>query len=121
MMKRKLNFIVAVTACVIGFAACGWKPPCPTTTLTDPWKSMNLPVRQDAAVCVSSPVKFQAAHKGEREEVTKMYMDAFEKGGWKMTRRDLGSTYYYDFDKGSDKITLEIYDWQKTGVIIRKR
>lgn len=62
----------------------------------------------------------QAAHKGEREEVTKMYLDAFEKGGWKMTRRDLGSTYYFDFDKGSVKITFKIYDWQKTGVIIRR-
>jgi hypothetical protein len=50
-----------------------------------------------------------------------MYLDVLEKGGWKMTRKDLGSTYYFDSDKSSVKITLEIYDWQKTGVIIRKR
>ena len=37
-----------------------------------------------------------------------MYLDALEKGGWKMTRRDLGSTYY--LDRGNDKIILEIYD-----------
>ncbi len=120
-MKINLNLLLVLAACVIGFAACGWKSPCPPTTITAPWEKMNLPVQQDAAVCVSSPDKFQAAHKGEREEVTKMYFDAFEKGGWKMTRRDLGSTYHFDFDRGSDKITLEIYDWQKTGVIIRKR
>jgi len=80
-----------------------------------------LPVQQDAAVCVSAADKFQAAHKGDREEVTKMYLDTLEKGGWRTTRKDLGSTYYFDLEKGNDKITLEIYDWQKTGVIIRKR
>src|SRR2546426_2896022 len=120
-MKRKLNLLLVSTACLIGLAACGWNPPCPTTTLTDPWRSMNLPVQQDAAVCASTPDKFQAAHKGEREEVSKMYLDALQKGGWNLTRKDLGGTYYLDFDKGNDKITVEIYDWQRTGVIIRKR
>ena len=72
-------------------------------------------------MCASTPDKFQAAHKGEREEVSKMYLDALQKGGWDLTRKDLGSTYYLDFEKSNDKITVEIYDWQKTGVIIRKR
>jgi len=120
-MKIKLNLLLVLTACIVALAACGWKPPCPATTLTAPWDKMNLPVQQDAAVCVSSADKFQAAHKAEREQVAKMYLDALEKGGWKMTRKDLGTTYNFDFEKGSDKITLEIYDWQKTGVIIRKR
>jgi hypothetical protein len=121
MMKRKLNFIVAVTACVIGLTACGWKPPCPPTKITEPWTKMNLPLPQDSAVCTSSADKFQADYKAGREEVTKMYLDALEKGGWKTTRRDLGDMYYFDFDKGSDKITLQIYDWQKTGVLIKRR
>ncbi len=119
-MKLKLNLLL-VAVCLIGVSACGWKPPCPPTNLTEPWSKMNLPVRQDAAVCVSAADKFQAAHKGDREEVTKMYLDTLEKGGWRTTRKDLGSTYYFDLEKGNDKITLEIYDWQKTGVIIRKR
>src|SRR5215471_12424401 len=119
-MKRNLNLVVALTACVICLSACGWKPPCPATTVTAPWDKMNLPVHSDAAVCVSSAEKFQAAHKGEREEVNKMYLDALEKGGWKMARKDLGAAYNYDFEKGSDKISLEIYDWEKTGVIIKK-
>jgi len=120
-MKRNLNLLLALTACVISLSACGWKAPCPTTTLTAPWDKMNLPVQQGAAVCVSSPDKFQAAHKAERQEVSKMYLDALDKGGWKLTKRDLGAAYNFDFEKGSDKISLEIYDWQKTGVIIRKR
>jgi len=120
-MKIKLNLSLALTACVIGLSACGWKAPCPPTTLTAPWDKMNLPVQQDAAVCVSSADKFQAAYKGEREQVTKMYLDALEKGGWRLTRRDPGTTYNFDFERGSEHISLEIYDWQKTGVIIRKR
>ena len=120
-MKRNLNLLLALTACVFGLSACGWKAPCGAAPLTAPWDKMNLPVQTDAAVCVSSTDKFQAAHKGTREEVSKMYTDALEKGGWKMTKRDLGAAYNFDFERGSDKISLEIYDWQKTGVIIRKR
>ena len=121
MMKSNMNLLLAVIACAIGLSACGWKPPCGAATLTAPWDKMNLPVQKDAAVCVSTPDKFQAAHKEEKAEVSKMYTDALDQGGWKVTKRDLGAAYNYEFEKGSDKISLEIYDWQKTGVIIRKR
>jgi hypothetical protein len=82
---------------------------------------MNLPVQQEAAVCVSSADKFQAAHKSDREQVTKMYLDALERDGWKMTRKDPGAAYNFDFERSSEHISLEVYDWEKTGVIIRKR
>ena len=120
-MKVKANLLLSLAFCVLGQAACGWQPPCPQATLTEPWSKMNLPVQEGAAVCVSSPEKFQAAHKGAREEVSKAYVDALEKDGWRMTRKDLGGTYYFDFERGNDQITLEIYDWNKTGAIIRKR
>ena len=120
-MRRNIKLLFALTVCVIGLSACGWKPPCPAATITAPWDKMNLPVSKGAAVCVSSPDKFQAAHKEEKAEVGKMYLDALDKGGWKVTKRDLGAAYNYDFEKGADKISLEVYDWQKTGVIIRKR
>ncbi len=81
---------------------------------------MNLPVQEGAAVCVSTSEKFQAAYKADRETVTKAYLAAFDKGGWNITRRDLGTSYYFDFEKGGQKLNLEIYDWQKTGVIIKK-
>jgi|SRR6266487_5803311 len=120
-MKFKVSSLLTLAVCIVGLVACGWKPPCPPTTITEPWAKMNLPVQRDAAVCVSSPDKFQAAHKAQREEVSKMYLDSLEKSGWKLTRKDLGGTYYFDFEKGNEKITVEIYDWEKTGVIIRKR
>ncbi len=82
---------------------------------------MNLPVQEDAAVCRSTADQFQAAYKGPREEVSKMYLDALDKDGWKMTKRDMGSDrYYFDFEKGGEKIRLEVYDWKNTGVLIKK-
>jgi hypothetical protein len=120
-VKRNLNSLLTLAVLVAGLSACGWRPPCSSTALTAPWDKMNLPVQKDAAVCVSSTDKFQAAHKGEREQVTRIYLNALQKEGWRMTRRDPGATYNFDFERGSDHISLEIYDWEKTGVIIRKR
>ena len=120
-MKSKLKSLSVLVACVVCLSACGWTPPCPSTAITAPWDKMNLPVQQDAAVCVSTADKFQAAHKGSREEVSKAYLDALEKGGWKVTKKDLGDSYHYDFEKGADKITLEVYDWKNTGVLIKKQ
>jgi hypothetical protein len=119
-MKSNLKSLLVSAACVAALSACGWTPPCPSTAVTAPWDKMNLPVQKDAAVCVSTPDKFQAAHKDSREEVSKMYLDALDKAGWKVTKKDLGDAYHYDFEKGGEKITLEIYDWKNTGVIIKK-
>jgi hypothetical protein len=38
-----------------------------------------------------------------------------------MTVRDLSATYHFDFERGTESITLEVYDWQKTGVLIKRR
>jgi len=82
---------------------------------------MKLPISKDAAVCLSTATKFQAAHKADRETVTKMYLESMEKNGWTMTARDLDATYHFDFEKGTERITLEVYEWQKTGVLLKKR
>jgi hypothetical protein len=120
-VKRNLNLLLSLIVLASGWYACGWKAPCPSTALTAPWNTMNLPVKGDASVCVSAADKFQAAYKAGREQVTKMYLDTFAKEGWALTRKDLGTTYNFDFEKGSDHISLEIYDWDQTGVIVRKR
>lgn len=120
-MKSDLKLLLVLAACVFGLSACGWTPPCPSTAITAPWDKLNLPVQKDAAVCVSAADKFQAAHKGSREEVSKMYLDALDKGGWKVTKKDLGAVYHYDFEKESEKISLEVYDWKNTGVLIKKQ
>ena len=120
-MKSRLKALSVLSACVVALSACGWSPPCPSAAITAPWDKMNLPVQTDAAVCVSAADKFQAAHKGSREDVSKAYLDALDKGGWKMTKKDLVDSYHYDFEKGGDKISLEVYDWKNTGVLIKKQ
>ena len=117
---RQAIILLAAT-CSLVLSACAWKPPCPVATITEPWERMNLPINKDAAVCLSTATKFQAAHKADRETVTKMYLDSLEKNGWKMTARDLSATYHFDFERGTESITLEVYEWQKTGVLLKKR
>src|SRR5437588_10809534 len=106
-MKNKLKLLLVLVSCVVGLSACGWTPPCPSTAITTPWDKMNLPVQKDAAVCVSTADKFQAAHKGSREEVSKMYLDALDKGDWKATKKDVGDTYHLDYENGTKRTTRD--------------
>jgi hypothetical protein len=117
---RQILILLAATFLLL-VSACTWKPPCPIATITEPWERMNLPINKDAAICLSTATKFQAAHKADRETVTKMYLDSLLNNGWKLTARDLSATYHFDFERGTESITLEVYEWQKTGVLLKKR
>jgi len=121
MSGARQTIILLAATCSLVLSACTWKPPCPVATITEPWERMNLPINKDAAVCLSTATKFQAAHKADRETVTKMYLDSLENNGWKMTAQDLSETYHFDFERGPESITLEVYEWQKTGVLLKKR
>lgn len=120
-MRNNLKALLVLTACLIALSACGWSPPCPPVAITAPWDKLNLPVQENAAVCASAADKFQAAHKGSREEVARMYLDALDKAGWKLTKKEMGDTYHFDFEKGGEKIAVEVYDWKNTGVLIKRQ
>jgi predicted small lipoprotein YifL len=120
MRKTLLTFMLA-TVIAVGLAACGWKPSVTAVPLTTPWTAMNLPVEKDAVVWGSTPAQFKAVHKAGRQEITAAYILALTKAGWKQTKKDLGSMDYYDFEKGADKIQLNVYDFENTGVIIDKK
>ena len=121
MNGARQTIILLAATCSLLLSACTWKPPCPVATITEPWERMNLPINKDAAVCLSTATKFQAAHKADRETVTKMYLGSLKNNGWKMTAQDLSATYHFDFERGTESITLEVYEWQKTGVLLKKR
>ena len=106
---------------VLSLSACGWKPSVKAVPLTEPWASMNLPVEKDAVVWASTPTQFKAVHKAGRAEVGKAYLEALNKAGWKMTKQDMGSMDFFDFEKGGEKIVLNVYDFENTGVIIDKK
>lgn len=106
---------------VLSLSACAWKPSVTAVPLTPPWTSMNLPVEKDAVVWASTPTQFKAVHKAGRAEVGKAYLDALDKAGWKLTKTDMGSMDFFDFEKGGEKIQLNVYDFENTGVIIDKK
>ncbi len=121
---KKIILIITFTCLVAaGLAACGWKPSVTAVPLTAPWSAMNLPVKEDAVVWESTPTEFKAAHKDDKKTVLGKYTDALKAQGWGLDKFDdksVSGTYYVDMSKGADKIHLEIYDFEKTGVIIKK-
>lgn len=120
MKKMILAFMLAALVAV-GLAACGWKPSVTAVPIGAPWNSMNLPIDKDAVVWGSTPAQFKAVHKAGRDEIGAAYILALTKAGWKQTKKDMGSMDFYDFEKGSEKIQLNVYDFENTGVIIDKK
>lgn len=120
-MKKAISTFILATLIAAGLAACGWKPSVTAVPVTAPWSAMNLPVEKDAVVWGSTPTQFKAVHKAGREEIGAAYILALTKAGWKQTKKDLGAMDFYDFEKGPEKIQLNVYDFENTGVIIEKK
>ena len=51
------------------------------------------------------------------------YVDALKADGWTLGKFDdkAADRFYIDMSKGADKIQVEIYDFENTGVIIEKK
>jgi hypothetical protein len=122
-MKRAASLFVLTAAVALLFAACGWNPSVAEVPITAPWDKMNLPVKDDARVWASDDKTLKVVHKDDRREVAQEYLDALEKDGWKLTAqpgvRDSGVTF--NFEKGGQKIEVDVYDFENTGVIIEKK
>ncbi len=82
---------------------------------------MDLPVKEDAVVWGSNATQFKAVHKDGRPLVSSAYILALTKAGWTQTKKDMGSIDYYDFEKGGEKLQMQLYDFHNTGVIIDKK
>ena len=122
-MKNVMAGLILTAIVALFFTACGWNPSVAEVPITAPWDKMNLPVKEDARVWASDAQTLKVVHKADRREVAKNYLDALEKDGWKLTAqpdvRDTGSTF--NFEKGGQKIEVEVYDFENTGVIIEKK
>ena len=121
-MKKMLSAFVITAAMALTLTAC-WNPSVTEVPLTAPWDKMNLPVKEDARVWASDDKTLKVAHKAERREVAKSYLDALEKDGWKLTSQpDVGEhNITFNFEKGGQKIEVEVYDFENTGVIIERK
>ena len=110
--------------CAVGLAACGWKPTVTAVPLTAPWTTINLPVKENAVVWASTPTEFKAVHKDDKKTVLGKYTDALKAQGWTLDKFDdksIADRYTVNMSKGADKIEIEIYDFENTGVIIEKK
>lgn len=120
MNKSLLIISIFVLAGAI-FTGCGWNPSVKAVPISEPWTSMGLPVEKDAVVWASTSTQFKAVHKAGRPEIAAAYIAALTKGGWKNTKKETGAMDDYDFEKGAEKLHLNVYDFEKTGVIIDKK
>ena len=120
-MKKIFLTLMATALIAFSLTACSWKPTVTAVPITAPWSAMNLPIEKDAVVWGSTPTEFKAVHKAGRSEIGAAYILALTKAGWRQTKKDLGSMDFYDFEKGSEKIVLNVYDFENTGVIIDKK
>jgi outer membrane lipopolysaccharide assembly protein LptE/RlpB len=122
-MRKNLAALILMATVALCLTACGWNPSVAAVPITAPWDKMNLPVREDARVWASDDKTLKVVHKAARREVAQNYVDALEKDGWKMTTQpDVGEhSITFDFEKGGQKIEVEVYDFENTGVIIEKK
>lgn len=120
-MKRKLIIGTGILLLPICFIACGWKPEVSAVPLTAPWTALNLPVKENAVVWKSEPNEFRAVHKEDKKTITKNYTDTLKAQGWQLGKFDQnGDRYYLEMSKGGEKLNLEFYDFNTTGVLIEK-
>ena len=121
-MKNILTMISFAMLIAISITACGWKPDVTPVAITTPWSTMNLPIKENAVIWVSTPTQFKAVHKEDKKTILGRYADALKAAGWTLSKFDdkSANTMFMDMEKGSEKIAVQIYDFQGTGVIIDK-
>ncbi len=120
-MKIKSVIFPAVLLLSICFSACGWKPEVSAVPLTAPWNAMNLPIKENAVVWKSDSTEFRAVHKDNKKAVTKSYTDTLKTQGWTLGKFDeSGDRFIVEMSKSAEKINLEFYDFDNTGVLIEK-
>lgn len=121
-MKRTVAIFTCAALIAVCLTACGSKSKVTPVPITAPWSTMNLPLK-DAVVWGSTAQEFKAVHPEDKKTVAGKYVDALKAQGWTLSKFDDKSrtdTINIDMAKGADKIQMEFYDFEKTGVIIKK-
>ncbi len=121
-MKKNLTVIIGISLFMLCLTACGWKPQVTAVPLTSPWNAFNLPVKENAVVWKSEPNEFRAVHKEDKKTIAKNYTDTLKGQGFTVEKFDeVGNRWYLDMKKGAEKLNLEFYDFDNTGVLIEKK
>ena len=114
----------SLSAALLLLPACGWNPKVKAVPVTAPWSGMNLPVKENAVVWHSSDDQFKAVHIEDKRTVTRNYTEALKAQGWTVNSFDVAATtgaYETEMRKGAEKLSIRVYDLDKTGIIIEKK
>lgn len=123
MKKSNLFSVLLFVAITFSLSSCSWKPDVSPVSITAPWEQLQLPIADNAVVWGSTATEFKAVHKSnDTKEVADTYKQALEKQGWKMTKYEPGDiTYLYFLGTDGNTYQLESYDFENTGIIIRRQ
>ncbi len=119
MRGRMFLAVMALMLAVAGLAGCAWKPEVTAVPITAPWSDLGLPVQENTVVWASEEKKFKAVHKDSKKAVMEAYVEALKAKGWTLGKLDSSSERYNaEMSKDGEKLMLEFYDFDNTGVII---
>lgn len=121
-MQNRSFLAIILAFCSLFLAGCAWKPEVAAVPITAPWSEMKLPVTENAVVWASEEGLFKAVHKDDKKTVMEAYIEALKAQGWTLANFDNSSAdrYTAEMEKDGEKLSLEFYDFDNTGVIIEK-
>lgn len=121
-MKKQTLLLMGIALIAICAAACGWKPEVSAVPITAPWDAMNLPVKDNAIVWSSTADQLKVVHKDDKKTVLKNYTEALKSQGWTLGKfDDAKDSFTVEMSKGAEQLSMYIYDFSNTGVIIDKK
>lgn len=120
-MKKLYLFGVLTFVISLSFA-CSSGPSVTAVSITAPWDSMNLPVKEKARVWGSTPTELKVVHQDDKPIVLAAYQSALMSNGWKpISAKPEATSATVDFQKDGKALELYIYDFEKTGVILKMK
>jgi hypothetical protein len=121
-MKKLLSISVLIIA--VAFAsACGSGPGgSGSASITAPWDSMSLPVKEKARVLSSSTSELKVMHEDDKPPVLAAYQGALIANGWKpVGGKSEATNATLDFQKDGKSLELQIFDAEKTGATLKMK
>ena len=100
--------------------SCG-RPAVKEVPITEPWQTMELPMDNSAKVWSSDEEQIKLVYAATKEQIIKSYTTNLQTHGWVITnKKQTPNQYIISFAKGNVVLEVEIYDFEKTGVTIRR-
>lgn len=121
-MRNRSVLAIFLALLSLPLVGCTWKPEVAAVPITAPWSEMKLPIAENAVVWASEEGLFKAVHKDDKKTVMEAYVEVLKTQGWTVGKFDNSSAdrYTAEMNKDGEKLSLEFYDFDNTGVIIEK-